>query len=99
MPATASTREKAGDFSTGRLRWAAAASSVDVRAAAADGSRVLRWFDCPVVDAQGELVARVHRMLWDQKVEQAAVKLSLVARLNKLLKIQLALLENIYQQS
>lgn len=36
----------------------------ELRAAAADGSRVLRWFDCPVVDAKGELVARVRKQVY-----------------------------------
>jgi acyl-coenzyme A thioesterase PaaI-like protein len=35
-----------------------------LRAAAADGSRVLRWFDCPVRDASGEVVARVRKQLY-----------------------------------
>lgn len=36
----------------------------ELRTAAADGSRVLRWFDCPVLDASGELVARVRKQLY-----------------------------------
>jgi hypothetical protein len=36
----------------------------ELRAAAADGSKVLRWFDCPVVDASGEEVARVRKQLY-----------------------------------
>jgi acyl-coenzyme A thioesterase PaaI-like protein len=36
----------------------------ELRAAAAGGGKVLRWFDCPVVDAQGDVVARVRKQLY-----------------------------------
>ena len=36
----------------------------ELRAAAAGGEKVLRWMDCPVVDASGELVARVRKQLY-----------------------------------
>jgi acyl-coenzyme A thioesterase PaaI-like protein len=36
----------------------------ELRAEAADGSKVLRWMDCPVVDAQGDVVARVRKQLY-----------------------------------
>lgn len=36
----------------------------ELRAAAADGGKVLRWMDCPVLDASGELVARVRKQLY-----------------------------------
>jgi acyl-coenzyme A thioesterase PaaI-like protein len=35
-----------------------------LRAAAAGGDRVLRWFDCTVVDAGGEVVATVRKQLY-----------------------------------
>jgi acyl-coenzyme A thioesterase PaaI-like protein len=35
-----------------------------LRAEAADGGKVLRWFDNAVVDAQGEVVARVRKQLY-----------------------------------
>ncbi|GIX37744.1 MAG: DUF4442 domain-containing protein [Silanimonas sp.] len=36
----------------------------ELREAAAGGERVLRWLDCPVLDAEGELVARVRKQLY-----------------------------------
>ena len=36
----------------------------ELRAAAADGGKVLRWFDTDVVDTQGEVVARVRKQLY-----------------------------------
>ncbi len=36
----------------------------ELREAAADGSKVLRWFDTEVLDASGELVARVRKQLY-----------------------------------
>ncbi|MGY0504071.1 DUF4442 domain-containing protein [Luteimonas sp. e5] len=36
-------------------------------AAAADGDKVLRWFDTDVIDAEGELVARVRKQLYVRK--------------------------------
>jgi acyl-coenzyme A thioesterase PaaI-like protein len=36
----------------------------DLRAAAAGGDKVLRWLDCPVLDARGEPVARVRKQLY-----------------------------------
>jgi hypothetical protein len=35
-----------------------------LRAEAADGGKVLRWFENSVVDAQGETVARVRKQLY-----------------------------------
>ena len=35
----------------------------ELRAAAADGSKVLRWFDCEIKAADGSLVARVRKQL------------------------------------
>ncbi len=36
----------------------------ELRAAAADGSKVLRWFDAPVRDASGDVVAMVRKQLY-----------------------------------
>ena len=36
----------------------------DLRRAAAGGDKVLRWFDTNVVDAQGEVVARVRKQVY-----------------------------------
>jgi acyl-coenzyme A thioesterase PaaI-like protein len=36
----------------------------ELRDAAAGGSKVLRWMDCPVLDASGEVVARVRKQLY-----------------------------------
>ena len=36
----------------------------ELRAAAAGGEKVLRWFDADVVDAQGEVVARTRKQLY-----------------------------------
>ena len=36
----------------------------ELRAAAADGSKVLRWFDTDVVDDSGDVVARVRKQLY-----------------------------------
>lgn len=36
----------------------------ELRTAAADGRKVLRWFDTDVVDAVGEVVARVRKQLY-----------------------------------
>ena len=36
----------------------------DLRAAAADGGKVLRWFDTEVLDEAGEVVARVRKQLY-----------------------------------
>jgi acyl-coenzyme A thioesterase PaaI-like protein len=36
----------------------------ELRAATADGAKALRWLDCPVTDARGELVARVRKQLY-----------------------------------
>jgi len=35
----------------------------EIRAAAASGERVLRWFECEIVDTAGEVVARVRKQL------------------------------------
>lgn len=64
--------DKAGDIEfvkpgrgTVRCRFQLDEALLDeFRAAAADGGRVLRWLDCPVTDAQGELVARVRKQLY-----------------------------------
>jgi acyl-coenzyme A thioesterase PaaI-like protein len=50
---------------TVRCRFDLADAVLDeLRAAAADGSKVLRWMDCPVVDASGDVVARVRKQLY-----------------------------------
>jgi acyl-CoA hydrolase len=36
----------------------------ELRAEAAGGGKVLRWMDCPVVDAEGDVVARVRKQLY-----------------------------------
>lgn len=36
----------------------------ELRTATAAGDKVLRWFDCPVVDASGEVVARARKQLY-----------------------------------
>ncbi|AXK73548.1 DUF4442 domain-containing protein [Lysobacter sp. TY2-98] len=36
----------------------------DIRAEAADGSKHLRWFETPVVDAEGQTVAHVRKQLY-----------------------------------
>ncbi len=36
----------------------------ELRAAAAGGDKVLRWFEAPVRDAQGDVVARVRKQLY-----------------------------------
>jgi acyl-coenzyme A thioesterase PaaI-like protein len=36
----------------------------ELRAAAADGDKVLRWFDCPVTTADGRLVAAVRKQVY-----------------------------------
>jgi hypothetical protein len=36
----------------------------EVIAAAADGEKVLRWFDTDVIDAEGEMVAKVRKQLY-----------------------------------
>ncbi len=36
----------------------------ELRAAAADGGKVLRWFDAPVRDASGDVVAMVRKQLY-----------------------------------
>ncbi|MGL6290537.1 MAG: DUF4442 domain-containing protein [Silanimonas sp.] len=36
----------------------------ELRAAAADGGKVLRWMDCPIVDASGDVVAHVRKQLY-----------------------------------
>ena len=36
----------------------------ELRAAAAGGEKVLRWFDAPVRDASGEIVAMVRKQLY-----------------------------------
>lgn len=37
---------------------------VEMRAAAAGNEKVLRWFDIPVIDGQGELVAKVRKQIY-----------------------------------
>ena len=39
----------------------------ELRTAAADGSKVLRWFETPVVDAAGDTVALVRKQLYVRK--------------------------------
>lgn len=36
----------------------------EMRAAAAGNERVLRWFDIPVIDGQGDLVAKVRKQIY-----------------------------------
>ena len=36
----------------------------EVIAAAANGDKVLRWFDTDVIDAEGEVVAKVRKQLY-----------------------------------
>ena len=36
----------------------------ELRAEAAGGGKVLRWMDCPVVDAEGDVVARVRKQIY-----------------------------------
>lgn len=36
----------------------------ELRAAAADGGKVLRWLECPVLDASGDVVALVRKQLY-----------------------------------
>ena len=36
----------------------------ELRAAAADGSKVLRWFETEVTTASGEVIARVRKQLY-----------------------------------
>ncbi|MBB6183904.1 DUF4442 domain-containing protein [Oleiagrimonas soli] len=43
----------------------------DLRSAAADGGKVLRWFDIDVVDDAGELVARVRKQLYVRRKPHA----------------------------
>ena len=40
------------------------ATTAALRTAAADGAKVLRWFDTDVVDRHGEVVARVRKQLY-----------------------------------
>jgi len=64
--------DKAGEIAfvkpgrgTVRCHFELAETVIDeLRSAAADGSRVLRWFDCPVLDASGEVVAQVRKQLY-----------------------------------
>ena len=50
---------------TVRARFDLDAAVLDeLRAAAADGAKVLRWFETDVVDAGGEVVARVRKQLY-----------------------------------
>ena len=43
-----------------------------IRAAAADGSKVLRWFDTEIVDAQGDVVARLRKQLYVRRKRERA---------------------------
>ena len=36
----------------------------EIKAAAAGGDKVLRWFDTDVIDAEGEVVAKVRKQLY-----------------------------------
>ncbi|HAI59278.1 MAG TPA: tetrameric acyl-CoA thioesterase [Xanthomonadaceae bacterium] len=50
---------------TVRCRFQLTDAALDeLRTAAADGAKVLRWFDGPVVDAEGDVVARVRKQLY-----------------------------------
>lgn len=44
----------------------------EIRAAAADGQKVLRWFDNDIVDERGEVVARVRREVYVRQRRPAA---------------------------
>lgn len=46
----------------------------ELRDAAATGEKVLRWFDTDVVDAQGEVVARVRKQLYVRRKRNARQK-------------------------
>ena len=43
----------------------------ELRAAAAGGDKVLRWFDAPVRDASGEVVAMVRKQLYVRRKREA----------------------------
>jgi acyl-coenzyme A thioesterase PaaI-like protein len=43
----------------------------DLRSAAADGSKVLRWFDCDVKAPDGSLVARVRKQIYVRRKRDA----------------------------
>ena len=43
----------------------------ELRAAAAGGEKVLRWFDAPVRDASGEIVAMVRKQLYVRRKREA----------------------------
>jgi hypothetical protein len=42
----------------------------ELRAAAAGGDKVLRWFDTPVRDASGDVVALVRKQLYVRRKRQ-----------------------------
>ena len=44
----------------------------DLRAAAAGGDKVLRWFDTPVRDASGDVVAMVRKQLYVRRKRQGS---------------------------
>ena len=39
----------------------------DIRAQTADGAKHLRWFETPVIDANGETVAKVRKQLYEKR--------------------------------
>ena len=43
----------------------------DLRARAADGSKVLEWFECDIVDASGEVVARARKLVYVRRKQTA----------------------------
>lgn len=46
------------------------AAVAEIREAAADGDKVLRWFGNDIVDERGEIVARVRRQLYVRRRQQ-----------------------------
>ena len=44
----------------------------DLRARAADGGKVLHWFDTDIVDAAGEVVARVRKQVYVRRKRDRA---------------------------
>lgn len=47
------------------------ATVAEIRAAAASGEKVLRWFETDIVDTSGEVVARVRRQLYIRRARPA----------------------------
>jgi acyl-coenzyme A thioesterase PaaI-like protein len=46
----------------------------ELRAATADGDKVLRWFDTDVTDAEGEVIARVRKQLYVRRKRERAAR-------------------------